>query len=211
MRKTVATVALLAVLFGGLAYTRAVADETQDEKFVELGSVEPVSTRVYRTQGLPVYDKSGKWKPTMLMDLIQASVAPNDWEPRGGMSTMVSYAKSESIIISTNKKNHDTIVELLERFRNHDEASISFHQLRVAYKTEAERKVAYNQISRKGRGAFMDRQLTTDAGWEQIELKSVSDIQSPVVRSAVTSLKFGVMSEIIDDGEALYILRVSKW
>ncbi|MEO1529988.1 MAG: hypothetical protein AAFX06_31620 [Planctomycetota bacterium] len=115
MRKTVATVALLTVLFGGLAYTRVVADESKGDATAELEDENPIVTIVYKWKGLPVYDKAGNWKPDALMHLIQVVVSPKDWEANGGSSTMAPYPQNQSIIISTTMKNHKALRKMLER------------------------------------------------------------------------------------------------
>ncbi|WP_230256476.1 hypothetical protein [Rhodopirellula halodulae] len=104
------------------------------------------------------------------------------------------------------------VAKIENPIRNHragDDVSIRFDQLRIPYETDDERELAQSQIATKGREAFFGGHLSKDAGWQQISVEDSCDMQSHVIRAAAISLETGLMSKILDDDEALYILRVT--
>lgn len=72
----------------------------------------------YRTEDLPVWTKDGKWRPEMLMTLIQTAISPKSWEADGGTSSLAPYPQNSSIVISTTSENHGKLQTLLKRFQN---------------------------------------------------------------------------------------------
>ncbi|MDV6034739.1 MAG: hypothetical protein F9B45_32535 [Phycisphaera sp. RhM] len=98
----------------------------------------------------------------------------------------------------------------IKRRHSGDDISIRYDQLRLPYGSADERDLVRTEISTKGRNAYFAGQFSTDAGWRQISVDNSHDIDTGVIRIAAISLRTGLMSEILDDGEALYILRVNK-
>ncbi|QDV81888.1 hypothetical protein [Planctomycetes bacterium TBK1r] len=90
------------------------------------------------------------------------------------------------------------------------DVSIHFDLLRIPYSSDDERELARTQISAKGRDTYFAGHFSTDAGWRNILVDDSCDIESGVVRTAALSLKTGLMSEILDDGKALYIVHVTN-
>ncbi|KAA5538507.1 hypothetical protein FYK55_27595 [Roseiconus nitratireducens] len=88
--------------------------------------------------------------------------------------------------------------------------AIDFDQLRIPYDSDDERERVRAQVASKGREAFWTGQFLTDAGWRRVTVGNSGNIESGVIRSSASSLETGLMSGILDDGKALYILHVTK-
>lgn len=111
MRTLSVAVCFVAVVLGSFfAAVVGAEDRTKEKELV-------LQVRAYKVGDLPVFKQDKNYDPAMLMTLIQATVSPNDWEAKGGRSTMAPYPQNASLIISTTLKNHDKIVDLVEGFR----------------------------------------------------------------------------------------------
>lgn len=113
MRHLLGTSLACALIVTGFFWQRdSIAEERDtDDKNVRV-------TTVYKISDLPVWTLDLKFDPTVVMQLIQATVSPRDWEAKGGESTMAPYPQGTAIIISTDKRNHDKIKDLLEGMRH---------------------------------------------------------------------------------------------
>ncbi|TWT78699.1 hypothetical protein CA13_00950 [Planctomycetes bacterium CA13] len=105
---------LAALVSGGIV---SFADENTGEN-AKSKQPEKLTVTTYRTADLPVFTSDKEWSPVLLMDLIQSTVFPKSWEAKGGTSTMAPYPQNQSIVISTNSRNHKRIQKLIERLRD---------------------------------------------------------------------------------------------
>lgn len=93
----------------------AVADDSKND------AKDEILTAVYRFHDLPVWTAESKFDPNVMMRLIRATTSPSDWKANGGDSTFVPYAENVAVIISTKRRNHDRIKDLLKTIRSQRE------------------------------------------------------------------------------------------
>ncbi|MCD0462423.1 hypothetical protein [Roseiconus lacunae] len=113
MQKVSVAVCLVAIVLGSFLAAGVNAE-------YKPGAEPEIITRVYKVGALPIYRPKKGVSFDMLMAFIQSSVSPNDWEAKGGHSTMAPYPQNLCLIVSTTGKNHDKIVDLVERFSEKD-------------------------------------------------------------------------------------------
>ena len=78
-----------------------------------------VYTCVYSTDGLPVYrlvDGAPVFDPSAVIELIEARVKPESWDPAGPASIM-AYAEQKSVVISQTQAGHEQVRELWQSLR----------------------------------------------------------------------------------------------
>jgi len=111
-------IAVFAAVILGLSccVTLAQVGSTSEKAFKE-GNAEPLFTKVYRMSDLPIYYPDGKPNITPLLDRIQLGISPESWEALGGDSTMSPFGPDPSVIVKTNKENHDAISKYLDSLR----------------------------------------------------------------------------------------------
>ncbi len=78
--------------------------------------------KIYHLHDLPIWTKERECRPTVLMQLIESTVSPSDWEGNGGTSSMAPYRQTASLIVSTSLRNHQKVESLLESLRPRDAA-----------------------------------------------------------------------------------------
>jgi hypothetical protein len=49
--------------------------------------------------------------------LIEMTIAPKTWEALGGPSKMALYPQNASLVVSTNRANHDALAAVLKQLR----------------------------------------------------------------------------------------------
>ncbi|MCO8124870.1 hypothetical protein NHH03_24245 [Stieleria sp. TO1_6] len=113
MRKISVAVCLVAIVLASFLAAGVGAEESQEANPI-------IATKVYKVADLPIYRPTKGVSFDLLMTFIQQTISPSDWEAKGGSSTMAPYPQNLSLIISTTQKNHDKIVDLVERFRVKD-------------------------------------------------------------------------------------------
>ena len=104
----------------GLVWCVAAGQETQSDgpsQNVKSEVDSKIYAMTYRLKELPVWSSDGEFDPTVLISLIQSSVAPTSWEASGGASTMAPYTQNASLVVATTSANHDELQILLERLR----------------------------------------------------------------------------------------------
>lgn len=91
-----------------------------------------------------------------------------------------------------------------------DAIAIRFDRLRIPYGDAMSRDSARAEIAEKGRRTFFGGAFSSDIGWERISVENASEIESVRLRSTASRIPAGRMSDIIDDGNAFYILHVTS-
>ena len=108
--------AVVSLLFA-IAITIIVGQRVSVADDNDVKSEDVIETRNYLVQDLPVWTSTKKFEPAVLMRLIQATVSPSAWDEKLGDSKMTPYPQGASIVISTQRENHDKISTLLSTMR----------------------------------------------------------------------------------------------
>ncbi|HTU26896.1 MAG TPA: hypothetical protein VMF30_15930 [Pirellulales bacterium] len=77
-----------------------------------------VYTVIYNVADLPVWcvaAKEPQFDPSVVMALLEASVAPESWDP--GPGSICASAEHKSIVVSQNRANHEKVVDVLRSLR----------------------------------------------------------------------------------------------
>jgi hypothetical protein len=106
---------LLAFLGVTLAANLPAAEPAPEDSAAKVYSV------VYRLTDLPVFRLhagSSEFDPSLLISLIEKSVAPESWNAAGG--SVAAYPKNMSIVVAQTQANHDRVASLLNSLRKRD-------------------------------------------------------------------------------------------
>jgi hypothetical protein len=127
-------------------------------------------------------------------------------EPNDGVAREITELKRELAELSRR-------VNVIEQSLNkpaEDTIAIRFDRLRIPYCDATLRDSAGAEIVEKAHKTYFGGTFSRDIGWEQISVENASEIESLDLRSTVSRIPVGRMSEILDDGSAFYVLRVTS-
>ena len=133
-------------------------------------------------------------------------------------STLAASEPSDAATIKIAELNHQLAelsrrVDAIERAiakTTEERVAIEFDRLRVPYGDATFRDRAHAEIAEKGRKTYLSGVFSSDIGWEQVSVENASKIEPFFLRSAASRIPVGRLSKIIDDGNALYLLRVTS-
>lgn len=91
-----------------------------------------------------------------------------------------------------------------------DTIAIRFDRLRIPYGDTTPRDSASAEINEKARKTYFSGEFSRDIGWEHVSVENASKLESADLQSAILRIPVGVMSEVIDDGNSFYVLRVTS-
>jgi hypothetical protein len=103
---------LLAILGATLAANVPAAEPAGEDAAAKVYMV------VYGLTDLPVYRLhagASEFDPSLLISLIEKSVAPESWNAGGG--SIAAYPKNMSIVVAQTQANHDRVASLLNSLR----------------------------------------------------------------------------------------------
>jgi hypothetical protein len=98
---------LIAIVAGAGIAAKPAADNLDD-----------IYTQIYSTEGLPVYrlvDGKPVFDPSAVIELIEARVRPESWNP--GPASIMAYAEQKSVVISQTQAGHEQILTLWRSLR----------------------------------------------------------------------------------------------
>ena len=109
---------LLAFLGVTLAANLPAAEPAPEDSAAKVYSV------VYGLTDLPVFRLhagSSQFDPSLLISLIEKSVAPESWNATGGsVGSIAAYPKNMSIVVAQTQANHDRVASLLNSLRKRE-------------------------------------------------------------------------------------------